>query len=284
MLNLRRALIFWRQDTRFGKMASPIPSPNPKSPDWNNYIDNQNVTLIDAHGTPLNLSLSAIDDQIYYILQGIASYAFAIGVTGTLMIVLAMQIDRKKARRPIFILNFMALFFVYLKAILGVSAYCSRWVYGIGEYWFGLDRQYQYFIHEHSLRRLPAHLLSFRNGVTYSPSASRVCRRTENQALHHEPPDHHRDVSIRLHVRLRRLDYRARVRPRTDIQQFHQIVSDLEHWVDRVRWVVLCPIHLQTLGHDPTSQRHGIPFFWTFSRFGHYVWSVSSRSSYQHQS
>jgi len=123
-------------------MASPIPSPDPLSPAWNVYVDTQSVTLIGPDGKPVNMTLSDIDDEIYYMMQDVAAYAFAIGVTGVLMIVLLMQLDRKKARRPIFILNFAALFFVCLKALLAVCGFCSRWAYGIGEYWFTLDRQY----------------------------------------------------------------------------------------------------------------------------------------------
>jgi len=131
-------------------MASPIPSPDPNSVAWNIYIDTQNVTFIGPDGTPQNVSLSDINDNVYYMLTSIASYAFAIGVTGVLMIVLLMQADRKKARRPIFILNFAALFFVCLKAIVDVAGWCCRWLYGIAEFLFGLTIQYDsttiYFI------------------------------------------------------------------------------------------------------------------------------------------
>ena len=123
-------------------MASPIPSPDPNSVAWNIYVDTQNVTLIGPDGTPQNVSLSDINDNTYYILTTVASNAFAIGVTGVLMIVLLMQADRKKARRPIFILNFAALFFVCLKAITVVCGWCSRWVYGVAETMFALVAQY----------------------------------------------------------------------------------------------------------------------------------------------
>lgn len=122
--------------------TSAIPTPNPTSPAWSIYIDTQNVSLIGPDGSIQNFTLGQLDDQIYFTLELVASYAFAIGVTGILMIVLLVQLDRKKARRPIFILNFLALFFVCLKAIVVLSAWCSRWLYGIAEFWFDEITQY----------------------------------------------------------------------------------------------------------------------------------------------
>jgi hypothetical protein len=123
-------------------MTSSAPTPNPASPAWDRYVDGQNVTLIGPGGSPVVVTLTQLDESIYFILEIVASYAFSIGVTGILMIVLLVQIDRKKARRPIWILNFISLFFSCLRGIIYVADWLSRWGYGIGERLFGLMAQY----------------------------------------------------------------------------------------------------------------------------------------------
>jgi pheromone alpha factor receptor len=121
---------------------SAVPTPNVNSPAWNLYVDQQNVTLISADGTPVNVSLQSIDETFYFYIEVTISYAFAVGVTSILMIVLLILSDRKKARHPVFILNFLALFFQCLKGIINIAGECSQWAYGVGESLFQLQAQY----------------------------------------------------------------------------------------------------------------------------------------------
>jgi hypothetical protein len=121
---------------------SAIPTPDPNSAAWSLYVDSQNITLIGSDGTPVNFTLTDLDSNIYFLLELTASYAFAIGVSGILMVVLLILLDQKRARRPVFVLNFLALFFTFLKAVITVSIYCSQWAYGIGEYVFTTQAQY----------------------------------------------------------------------------------------------------------------------------------------------
>jgi hypothetical protein len=121
---------------------SAIPTPNIHSPAWSLYVDEQNVTLISADGTPTNISLAEINSNFYFVMEVAISYAFSVGVCGTLMIVLLILADKKKVRRPVFVLNFLALFFSCLKGIIVLAASCSQWLYGVGEQLFVTQAQY----------------------------------------------------------------------------------------------------------------------------------------------
>jgi pheromone alpha factor receptor len=121
---------------------SAVPTPNINSPAWSLYVDQQNVTLISADGTPVNVSLQVISDNIYFNMEIAISYAFAVGVTSILMIVVLILADKKKARHPVFILNFLALFFLCMKGIINLAGECSQWAYGVGENLFEEQAQY----------------------------------------------------------------------------------------------------------------------------------------------
>lgn len=121
---------------------SAVPTPNINSPAWSLYVDQQNVTLITGDGTPLNISLQEINENFYFDIEIAISYAFAVGVTSILMIVLLIVADKKKARHPVFVLNFLALFFLCIKGIINLAGECSQWAYGVGEVLFQTQAQY----------------------------------------------------------------------------------------------------------------------------------------------
>jgi pheromone alpha factor receptor len=119
-----------------------IPTPNPTSAEWSLYVDSQTFNLTFIDGTQVPLSLTDINQFIYIMLSSMAAYGFEIGFTGMLMFVLVILTTGQKARRPIFILNFIALFLSCVRAILQVAARCTQYIYGVGENFLDAANQY----------------------------------------------------------------------------------------------------------------------------------------------
>lgn len=120
----------------------PIPTPDPTSAAWNEYIDNQSFNLTGLDGTEVTIPLSALNYMIYVNLAGIAMNGVVIGATGVTMIVLLIFGNRKKARMPLYIINFLSLILQLVRNIITVSGMCQLDVYGFGEIVFGARAQF----------------------------------------------------------------------------------------------------------------------------------------------
>jgi pheromone alpha factor receptor len=123
-------------------MSLPVPTPDPNSAAWNLYIDSQSFNLTGPDGTPVQVSLVDVNRTIYVFLSELAYFGFGVGFNGMLIIVLLILSDRKKARRPIFILNFVCLALNTIRYILDISIVCSQYVYGVGENFLAAIAQY----------------------------------------------------------------------------------------------------------------------------------------------
>lgn len=126
-------------------MSSPtttIPTPNPTSADWSLYVDTQNFNVTGLDGNPMTLSLAAVNNFIYWLITQDAMYGFTIGATGILMIVLLILTTSQKARRPIFIFNFLSLLLLCLRETFWLATGCLEVGYGVGEYLIGGFAQY----------------------------------------------------------------------------------------------------------------------------------------------
>jgi pheromone alpha factor receptor len=122
--------------------ATSITTPNPTSAAWSNYLDSQSFNLTGLDGSPVTLSLADIDAFIHYLTAAIAVQGFIIGVSSLLIIILMLLTPTQKARRLIFIFNFLSLVLLCTRAILYVSNLCSQAGNGIGENFLGAIAQY----------------------------------------------------------------------------------------------------------------------------------------------
>ena len=128
-------------------MSSPVPTPDPNSAAWNLYIDSQSFNLTGLDGTQVQLSLVDVNQTTYSLLTQVAMFSFTLGFNGMLLIVLLILIDRKKARQPIFILNFVCLVLNTSRSIIVISIDCSQYVYGIGENFLAAIAQYPFSLY-----------------------------------------------------------------------------------------------------------------------------------------
>jgi pheromone alpha factor receptor len=110
-----------------------LPTPNPTSPAWSEYIDNQSFNITGLNGKPLTLTFGEINHFYYNYMCEMTIFGFTVGSTGILMIVLLVSTDRKKARRPIFILNFLCLLLLCIREILFLAYLLKVECYGFGE-------------------------------------------------------------------------------------------------------------------------------------------------------
>ena len=119
-----------------------IPTPNPTSVAWNVYLDAQSFNLTALDNSTATFSLSDVNAIIYYYLAQTAVQGFIIGFSALLIIVLILLTPAKKARRLIFIFNFLSLLFICIRSILNVGGTCSQVTYGVGETLLGAIAQY----------------------------------------------------------------------------------------------------------------------------------------------
>src|SRR5208282_1180772 len=122
--------------------ATAIPPPDPNSAAWNLYLDSQTFNLTGLDGTPIAVSLTEINAYIYWLVSQVGMWGCTVGITGTSIVVLCILTTSKKARRPIFILNFINLFLLCLLGIFKLGILCSQYNYGVGEVWIGAMTQY----------------------------------------------------------------------------------------------------------------------------------------------
>ena len=118
------------------------PTPNPTSPAWSEYVDNQSFNLTGFNGKTITITLGQVNHIYYRFMCSVVTYGFVVGFTGMLMIVLLILADRKKIRRPIFILNFLCLLLQCLRGIVSLISVLSVNVYGLGILLFGAISQY----------------------------------------------------------------------------------------------------------------------------------------------
>jgi len=118
------------------------PSVDPNSAAWNLYVDSQSFNLTSLDGTVTTLSLTDVNSNIYFLVTQTGLWGFTTGVTGATIVVLCILTTREKARRPIFVLNFINLIIMCLLGIFKLALYCSQFAYGIGENWLGALAQY----------------------------------------------------------------------------------------------------------------------------------------------
>jgi pheromone alpha factor receptor len=105
--------------------ATAVPSPNPTSPAYNEYIDSQSFNVTNVDGSPLTLTFDEVNLFINSVATQQAVYAFGVGFCGMLTIVLLLLTDRKKLRRPIYILNLSSLILYTFRSIIQVITMCG---------------------------------------------------------------------------------------------------------------------------------------------------------------
>lgn len=125
-------------------MSTPIPTPNPLSPAWNTYIDGQSFNVTGLDGSPVTLDFPDINGFIYGNIANAAVLAFNIGFSGMLMIVLLVLSNAKKARQPIFVLNFITLVVFCVRSIISLDLDCDVAWYGVPQSFIGAIAQYPF--------------------------------------------------------------------------------------------------------------------------------------------
>ena len=118
-------------------MSTAIPTPDPNLAAWNIYVDNQNFNVTSLTGEPTTLSLADINSFTKFLLVQTSIYGVSVGTTGIMMIVLLVYCDKKKARKPIFIVNFLGLLCQCVRNIIAIAGSCNLLWYGIGEIYLG---------------------------------------------------------------------------------------------------------------------------------------------------
>lgn len=126
--------------------SSAIPSPNPTSPAWSFYVDNlQTFNLTNVYGNSTQFTVWDISQFNYFIMATITIQGFVLGFTSMLLILLTILTPFHKAKRPIFIINYIALVLACMKAILVVSYYSgTKFIWGWGEEKLGAYAQYSF--------------------------------------------------------------------------------------------------------------------------------------------
>src|SRR5579862_392640 len=124
-------------------MASPTTSlvPDPTSIPWNLYVSNQDFNVTGLDGKPQTISMTAVTNSLVFYFRLCAVQGFIVGFSAMLMAILLLLTNREKARRPIFILNFLALFFLCFRSIAQLAMFGTS-VQGLGYTFLGAEAQY----------------------------------------------------------------------------------------------------------------------------------------------
>jgi pheromone alpha factor receptor len=101
-------------------MSAAVNALNPFDDNWQ---QNLTIDLFQISGDPVTISLEEICKWIYVSTVLSLTYAIAIGLCSTLLVVMLFVAvsDRTKLRRPIFLLNILSLFLVSLRGILAAA-------------------------------------------------------------------------------------------------------------------------------------------------------------------
>src|SRR5271170_973743 len=121
--------------------TSAIPSPDPNSPEWSIYLDNQSFNVTGLDGSPTTLSFPEINALTYLIGVEAACAGFAVGFVSMLFIVLLLVTPAAKIRKPIFLLNLTSLFLVAFREIVVIAVLCQS-TEGVGQFFLGAIAQY----------------------------------------------------------------------------------------------------------------------------------------------
>jgi len=123
------------------KMSSPIPSPDPKSIAWNQYINTQSFNLTTLSGTQKTFSLTDFDSFDNSHVTEVVMYAFALGFAAMLIIILVPLTPADKRRQPIFLLNIASLFLIVFRSVVAVILCCASYR-GFGQQVLGATAGY----------------------------------------------------------------------------------------------------------------------------------------------
>src|SRR6202022_1514708 len=115
------------------RMSFPIPTPDPNSAAWSQYLDNQLFNLTGLDGNPVTLSLTDVNASIYYTAATAVAYGFSLGTTGLLAILLILLTDSKKIRRPIIVLNVVCLVLFAIRSVMYSIFACKGFWNNVGE-------------------------------------------------------------------------------------------------------------------------------------------------------
>ena len=121
--------------------TSAIPSPDPNSPEWSIYLDNQSFNVTGLDGSPTTLSFPEINAETYLVGVEAACAGFAVGFVSMLFIVLLLVTPAAKIRKPIFLLNLTSLFLVAFREIVVIAILCQS-TEGVGQFFLGAIAQY----------------------------------------------------------------------------------------------------------------------------------------------
>jgi pheromone alpha factor receptor len=124
-------------------VSSAIPSPNPTSAAWSEYLWNQPVNLTTLSGEIATFTLADLDTFRRHVTKTASVYAFACGSMIMLFLVMVPMTQSRQRRTPIFILNLISLFvFAFRELILVIDVNLP--VYGIGGNFLGAVAQYRH--------------------------------------------------------------------------------------------------------------------------------------------
>lgn len=119
-----------------------IPMPNPTSPAWNIYVDNQMINFTNLTGGIDTVPLNLIDAAERGIITRIGIFGVEIGATGVTLIVMFIFANRQKLRSPLFLVNSFSLLFHLMSSISGFIYDDSIQSYGLGQVGLGALAQY----------------------------------------------------------------------------------------------------------------------------------------------
>jgi pheromone alpha factor receptor len=122
--------------------ATAIPTPDPTSAAWSEFLDSQPFNLTGLDGTPQTLSLADVSAYNYAIAVGGVTNGFMVGFGAMLVIVLILLTDSKKLSRPIIVLNIISLLLFSTRSLLECIGWTQQFNYGVGEIFLGAVAQY----------------------------------------------------------------------------------------------------------------------------------------------
>lgn len=87
----------------------------------------QSFTLLQADGTPFNVTIPEVDQFVYYSARICITYGAQIGASIVLLVVLLLLSKRDKRMSPIFIINTLALLFNIIRLLLACLYFTGPW-------------------------------------------------------------------------------------------------------------------------------------------------------------
>ena len=121
--------------------TSGIPTPDPTSPAWSEYVDNQSFNLTSLSGQPVTLSLFEVNDYLYTQTVAAIFQAFILGFGAMLFIVLIALTHGERRHQPIYLLNLASLLLIVFRTILNLIIITASYQ-GLGQMLLGAIAQY----------------------------------------------------------------------------------------------------------------------------------------------